>query len=483
MAMANDLMFRPARELAEMVRSGEVTSRELVESSFEAIGRLNDELNAFVTLCEERALAEADAVGAGDERPLAGVPIAIKDLAAITEGVRTTFGSASMADWIPDHDSALVRRVRDAGAIIVGKTNLPEFGILPVTEPDLFGPCHNPWDTSRTPGGSSGGSASAVAAGMVPIAHANDGGGSIRIPASCCGLVGLKPSRGRASLAPDFAEFVGGIAIEGCVSRTVADTALMLDIVSGYETGDPYWAPPPSAPFVEAVDREPDKLRIAFVPTAPIGIPVHEHCSHAAIEAASVLESFGHEVVEAEPPGWNDEGYIDNFITIWIAGTGAEMHTYARLMGMDRLDVSKTEALTQEMVELAKGFSAVDYLRSLEYLQNLSREVVAFWDDYDVLVTSTLAQPPIPIGGLRPQEGEPAMKMLENAAGFVPLTPVFNVTGQPAISLPMSMSPDGLPIGVQLVGPPAGEELLLSLSAQVESAVPWMDRRPELAAA
>jgi amidase len=479
--MANHLLFRPAIELASMVRDGEVSSRELVEDAHEAIERRNGELNAFVTLCEERALAEADAVKAGDDRPLAGVPIAIKDLIALTEGVRTTFGSASMADWVPDHDSALVRRLRAAGAIIVGKTNLPEFGILPVSEPDLFGPCRNPWDTSRTPGGSSGGSASAVAAGMVPIAHANDGGGSIRIPASCCGLVGLKPSRGRVSLGPDLTEMVGGIAIEGCVSRTVSDSAVWLDIISGYETGDPYWAPPPSAPFREAPAREPGKLRIAFVDSAPLGIPVHEDCAAAAREAASLLESLGHDVEETAPE-WNDDGYIDNFITIWTAGTGEEIHTYGRLYGKP-LDVSKLEALTQEMAALAGGLSAVDYLRALEYLQRLTRKVVAFWDDYDVLVTPTLAQPPIPIGALRPKEGEPAMKMLENAAGFVPLTPVWNVTGQPAISLPLSMSPDGLPIGVQLVGPPVGEELLLSLSAQLEEARPWADRRPELAAA
>jgi amidase len=477
----SDLMFQSAGELAAMVRAGEVSSRELVETSYEAIERLNGDLNAFVTLCEERALAEADRVSADDERPLAGVPIAIKDLVAVTEGVRTTFGSAAMEDWVPDHDSALVRRLRAAGAIIVGKTNLPEFGILPVSEPDLFGPCRNPWDPSRTTGGSSGGSACAVASGMVPIAHANDGGGSIRIPASCCGLVGLKPSRGRVSLAPDFTEFVGGIAIEGSVSRTVADTALVLDIIAGYEPGDPYWAPPPSAPFVEAVDRAPGTLRVALATAAPLGIPVHEHCVGAAREAASLLESLGHEVSEAAPD-WNDEGYIDNFIKIWTAGTGEEIHSYGRIRGRP-LDTSKLEPLTQQMLEIASSFSAVDYLRSLEYLQRLARRIVSFWSDYDVLVTPTLAQPPIPIGALRPKEGEEPIKMLENSAGFVPLTPVFNVTGQPAISLPLSISPDGLPIGVQLVGPPAGEELLLSLSAQLEAARPWADRRPELAVA
>jgi amidase len=479
--MQNDLMFRPARELAALVHDGDVSARELVETAFEAIERLNGDLNAFVTLCEERALAEADRVPAGDQRPLAGVPIAIKDLVAVTEGVRTTFGSAAMEDWIPDHDSALVRRLREAGAIIVGKTNLPEFGILPVSEPDLFGPCRNPWDTSRTTGGSSGGSACAVAAGMVPIAHANDGGGSIRIPASCCGLVGLKPSRGRVSLAPDFTEFVGGIAIEGTVSRTVADTALALDVIAGYEPGDPYWAPPPSAPFVDAVDRAPGTLRVALATAAPLGIPVHEHCVEAARDAATALESLGHEVEEGAPD-WNDEGYIENFIKIWTAGTGEEIHSYGRIRGR-ALEVSKLEPLTQQMVEIASGFSAVDYLRSLEYLQRLARRIVSFWSDYDVLVTPTLAQPPIPIGALRPKEGEEPVKMLENSAGFVPLTPIFNVTGQPAISLPLSISPEGLPIGVQLVGPPAGEELLLSLAAQLEAARPWVDRRPELVAA
>src|SRR5215210_4024658 len=226
--MSNDLMFRPAVELAAMVRGGDVSSRDLVETAYEAIEGRNDELNAFVTLCEERALAEADAIEPGDDRPLAGVPIAVKDLVALTAGVRTAMGSNAMGDWVPEEDTALVRRLRSAGAIIVGKTNTPELGILPVTEPDRFGPARNPWDPSRTTGGSSGGSAAAVASGMIPIAHANDGGGSIRIPASCCGLVGLKASRGRISLAP-LGEFVGGIAVEGTVSHTVLDSAAALD--------------------------------------------------------------------------------------------------------------------------------------------------------------------------------------------------------------------------------------------------------------
>jgi amidase len=474
-------MFRPAIELAGMVRRGEASARELVEASLAAIGRLNGELNAVVALCDERALAEADAITAGDERPLAGVPIAIKDLTALTEGVRTTLGCAAMADFVPAIDSAMVRRLRDAGAIVVGKTNCPELGILPVTEPDLFGATRNPWDTGRTPGGSSGGSAAAVAAGMVPVAHANDGGGSIRIPASCCGLVGLKPSRGRVSIAPHLTEVMGGITIDGSVSRTVADTALFLDVIAGYETGDPYWAPPPSVPFIESTRREPGRLRIAFATAPPGGIPVHEDCADAVRETAEALESLGHQVEESAP-AWDDDGYIDNFLTIWIAGTAQQVKEIGELSSKPAT-AGNFEALTLEMAATGNSYSAVEYLTALDYLRLLSRRVVALWDSHDVLLTPTLAQPPLEIGALRPAQGEPAITMLHNAVDFVPFTPLFNATGQPAISLPVSMSPQGLPIGVQLVGPPAGEELLLSLSAQLEQAMPWSERRPQPAIA
>jgi amidase len=477
--MANDLMFRPAIELAGLVRGGEVSSRELVEASYEAIERRNGELNAFVTLCEERALAEADAVEQGDDRPLAGVPIAIKDLVAMTEGVRTTSSMKAMGDFVPEADSALVRRLRDAGAIIVGKTNTPELGILPVTEPDRFGPARNPWNPSRTPGGSSGGSASALASGMVPIAHANDGGGSIRIPASCCGLVGLKGTRGRISLAP-LGEFVGGIAIEGVLSHTVRDTAAAFDILSGYEPGDPYWAPEPSAPFVEAVDRDPGKLRIAFSAVAPNGVAVDDACVEATNETAQLLESLGHTVFEA--PALSDEGYIDNFIRIWIAGVASNVQAAAMQRGRP-IELSELEPLTAQMVEMAGEITGADYLVSLEYLRDMSRRIIAMWSDIDVLLTPTLAKPAIEIGGLRPKEGVPPIEMLNKAAEWVPFTPVWNVTGQPAISLPLHQSESGLPVGIQLVGAPAGEELLLSLSAQLEQARPWADRRPELAAA
>jgi amidase len=353
-------------------------------------------------------------------------------------------------------------------------------GILPVTEPDRFGPARNPWDASRTTGGSSGGSAAALASGMVPIAHANDGGGSIRIPASCCGLVGLKPSRGRVSLAPDYGEYAGGIAIEHVLSRTVLDSAAALDVLAGYEPGDPYWAPDPSAPFAESVGRDPGRLRVMFSTASPNGVPVDPDCVTATEQAASLLESLGHSVEEA--PAFSDEGYIENFIKIWTAGVADEIHTYGRLRGRP-LDRAKLEPLTAQMVEIAETYSAADYLQALEYLRGLSRRVVSLWAGLDVLVTPTLAKPPIEIGALRPGAGEPPIEMLENSAAWVPFTPVWNVTGQPAISLPLHQTKDGLPVGVQLVGPPAGEELLIALSAQIEEARPWADRRPELAAA
>jgi amidase len=476
--MASDYLTLSATEQAEAIRNGEVSSRELVEESLRAIVALNDDINAFVTTAAERALEEADAIEQGDDRPLAGVPIAVKDLIAMTEGIRTTQGMEAMGDWVPDQDSATVRKLRAAGAIVVGKTNTPELGILPVTEPLRFGATRNPWDTSRTPGGSSGGSAAAVAAGMVSLAHGNDGGGSIRIPASCCGLVGLKPSRGRVSWAPEWTEGAIGLPTDGCLSRTVLDTAVTLDLISGYEPGDSYLVPDPSRPFAEtARAADPGKLRIGFAIEAPNGVPVDPECEQAVKNAITLLEELGHEVVEANLP--NDEGYVENFVKVWVGGTGDELHTFERWLGAP-LDRSKIEPLTAQMEEIANGLSATDLLDAMDYLRRLSRLVLAFWTDHDVLITPTLAKPPIEIGALEPAEGEPPIQMLLNSANWVPFTPVFNVTGQPGISLPLHQSQDGLPIGVQFVGPAAGEEILIGLAAQLEQARPWADRRPPL---
>jgi len=468
-----------ASEQAAAVRSGDVSATELVEASLAQIERLNGELNAVITLVADRALAEAERVRPGDDRPLAGVPMVVKDLLQLTEGVRTTFGSAATGDFVPQFDTGLVRRLRAAGAIIVGKTNTPEFGILPTTEPHRFGPTRNPWDRSRTSGGSSGGTAAAVASGMVAFGHGNDGGGSIRIPASCCGLVGLKPSRGRISHAPLVPQ-PAMLSGDGFLTWTVADTAVGLDVGSGYEWGDLAWPPPPSATFLDAVAREPGRLRIGVTTVAPNGVDVHPECVAATERAAQLLESLGHQVAD-EAPDWNAEAFIETFTSVWIAEQGSGVEGIGALVGHP-LDLDLLEPLSREMYEAARGMNAVDAFRALIAIRAYSRGVVRWWADHDVLVTPTLAQPPIPLGSLDPDPGAPALQMLEKSAGFVPFTPPLNATGQPAISLPLHQSADGLPIGVQLVGPPGGEELLLSLAGQLERAAPWAERRPDLAA-
>jgi amidase len=283
------------------------------------------------------------------------------------------------------------------------------------------------------------------------------------------------------SLAPDSADAAAGFDIDGCLSRTVADTAEVLDIISGNEPGDTFLAPPPSAPFDEAPRREPGSLRIAFTTESPNGVPVDEECIAAVREAAELLESLGHRVDEGVPE-WADEGYVDNFIRVWIPHLTGSLNNYARLAERT-IERSDLEPLTRQMAELADGTKAMDYLGALDYLRRLARRVESFWREIDVLVTPTLAGPPIPIGALQPDEGEPPIQMLLSSGGWVPFTPAFNVTGQPAISLPLHQSAEGLPIGVQFVGPPAGEEMLLSLSGQLERARPWADRRPAMAAA
>ena len=477
--VASELMGMSAIEQAAAVRSGELSASELLEASLEEIESQNGEVNAVVTLAAERAREEAGRVQAGDERPLAGVPTVVKDLTQLTEGVRTTFGSEAAGEFVPAFDTALVAKLRAAGAIVVGKASTPEFGILPTTEPQRFGPTRNPWDTSRTSGGSSGGSAAAVAAGMVAFAHGSDGGGSIRIPASCCGLVGLKPSRGRISLAP-LVPSPSAISGDGFLTWTVADTALGLDVGAGYEWGDMSWPPPPTGRFADAVAREPGKLRIGFTTVAPNETEVHPECVAATQQAAKLLESLGHEVDEAAP-AWGGAQFIDTFVQVWTAELGSSVNNLAAVVGHP-IDLDKVEPLSREMAEAARAMSAVDAFGALTRLRVYSRLVVSWWADHDVLLTPTLAQPPIELGSLDPDPGQPAMQSLEKAAGFVPFTPPLNATGQPAISLPLHQSADGLPIGVQLVGPPSGEELLLSLAGQLEQAAPWAGRRPQAAA-
>jgi amidase len=459
-----ELAFLSAVEQARKVRTGEVSSVELVELYLERISRIDATLNSFVTVCADEALATAAALDASDgDGPFRGVPIAVKDLTA-TAGIRTTYSSRAFAENVPDFDTAVVRRIRDAGFVIVGKTNTPEFGTVAFTESELNGATRNPWNTERTPGGSSGGAAAAVAAGLVPIAHASDGGGSIRIPASCCGLFGLKPSRGRISSAP-FGS-LEGLSTAGPMVRTVADAAHFLDVLAGYEPGDPWWAPPPAVPFAESAATEPPALRVAVTSAPPVDAHVDPECVRAVEAAAALLADLGHDVREAAPP-WREPELLTMFIAVWQVGPA-----------LYPVDETLLTPLNRGLVESARATSAADYARTVGALQTIARRVVAFWEEVDVVLTPTLALPPVPIGWQ--EEAAGAIPQLMRNVDFTPFTAVANLTGQPAMSLPLHWTPDGLPVGVQAIGPPAGEALLLQLAAQVERTRPWAGRRPPL---
>ena len=460
-----ELAFLSAVEQARLIREGEASSVELVELYLERIERIEPSLNAFVTVCREEARATARVLDetAGDA-PFRGVPIAIKDLAA-TAGIRTTYSSRAYADYVPDFDTAVVRRIREAGFVIVGKTNTPEFGTVAFTESELNGVTRNPWNTDLTPGGSSGGAAAAVSAGLVPIAHASDGGGSIRIPASCCGLFGLKPSRGRVSSAP-FGSFEG-LSTAGPMARTVEDAAHFLDVVAGYEPGDPWWAPPPERSFAVTTTESPPPLRIAVTSTPPIDVSVDPECVGALTAAAELLAHLGHDVREETPP-WSEPDLFHRFIAVWQVGPA-----------LHPVDEALMTPLNRGLVESARASTAVDYARTVSSLQLLARRIVSFWSDVDVVLTPTLALPPVPIGWQDEVDG-PIEQLFRNTE-FTPFTAVANLTGQPAMSLPLHWSDAGLPIGVHAIGPPAGDALLLSLAAQLEAARPWRDRQPPVA--
>jgi amidase len=471
-ATATDLLFRPATELAGLVRSGELTARELVEASLERIEVLNDRLNAFILVDAEGALAAADAIEPGDERPFAGVPIAIKDVGPAWAGKPLTYGSHLFGDFTPPMHGSVVQRLLDAGFIPVGKTNAPEFGILNVTEPRRYGPTRNPWDLDRTPGGSSGGSAAATAAGMVPIAHGNDGGGSIRIPAACCGLVGLKAARGRVSVAPVLGESF--LAIDGVLSRTVEDTARSLDVLAGPELGDASWAPPPAEPFATALEREPSGLRIAAAINPPIEAPLDPVFERAVRDIGELLASLGHEVEEIELP-WGDPANFADFTKLYAGGIGATVAFAAQMSGQEPAP-ENVEALSLELYRGGLGLSALDYIGATVALQAVGRMVVTAMDPYDAVVTPILAQRQVRIGEIDSETGMEAFRL---SGLFTPYTAVFNVSGQPAISLPL-YEDEGLPVPVQLIGRPADEAGLLALSSQLERARPWADRRPPL---
>jgi amidase len=474
--LVSDLAFLPALAQASLVRRGLVSPVELVETYLRRIEQLDPLLRSYVTVCPERALDEARRLEArgreGYLPPFHGVPVAVKDLTE-TAGIRTTFSCRALAEHVPDRDAAVVRRLRDAGMIVLGKTNTPEFGARPVTESLLNGDCRNPWDTDRTPGGSSGGSAAALAAGLCPVAHGTDGGGSIRIPASCCGLVGLKPARGRVSLAPAVGEVLEGFATSGPIARTVADAAALLDVMAGMEVGDPYWAQEPPGPFLAEVGREPGRLRIAWtgqVPLEGLDVPVDPDCLSAVASTAQLLATCGHDVEEAAPD-WRDPDFVPLFTMVWQASSGL----------IAGIDPKQLEPMNRTLREAAAGVSSAAYVEGVVRLQLLARRIVAFWDTWDVLVTPTLALPPVPIGWTFAPDDP--WREFERGWQFTGYTQIANLTGQPAVSLPLHTGVDGLPVGVQLIGRPAGEAMLIRLAAELERARPWADSRPRLAAA
>ena len=492
-----DFSSHDATSLAELVRTQQVSARELVLAAIENTEELNPKLNAVIHKMYDRALEQARTPVDG---PFTGVPFMLKDLLSWYAGEPIASGSRFFKRWVPPHDTEMVKRYRQSGVIVVGKTNTPEFGLTPYTEPELFGPTVNPWNTSLTTGGSSGGSAAAVASGMVPFAGGGDGGGSIRIPASCCGIFGLKPTRGRTPAGPVAGEHWQGAAIEHCLTRSVRDSAAMLDAVSGPDVGAPYFAAPPQRPFLEEIGRDPGKLRIAFTSKPLLGHSVHDDCKAALADAVSLMESLGHELIEAEPPA-DRERFNRAFLTMVCGEVHADLMDAAKLVGRAATPAD-VEYTTWALHLLGGSISAGDFVFAVHYLRSSSRAVGEFFEKFDVLLTPTMSVPPFPTGSLQPPAHERTLikllgrlraggvlkllgaleKSAEKVFDVIPYAPLFNVSGQPAMSVPLYWNSQNLPIGVHFVGRYGDEATLFRIAAQLEQSRPWMNRRPPVSA-
>ncbi len=476
MAKTDSFASLDAMEQAELVRKRSVRPIELVDAAIERIEKTNPSINAVVTPMFEQARAAARKVPKG---PFAGVPFLLKDLGASYAGARLTNGSAFLRNHVSDHDSELMTRFKRSGLIALGKTNLSEFGIMITTEPRLFGPCRNPWNTERTSGGSSGGSAAAVAAGLVPMAHGGDGGGSIRIPGSCCGVFGLKPTRARTPAGPDHGELWGGLAVHHALTRSVRDSAALLDATAGPDTGDPYWAPPPARPFIKEVGADPGTLRIAFTTIAPTGVPVHADCTMAVHDAATLCADLGHDVTEATMPV-DAERITQAFVTAVSSSVALAIDEYAQLTGQ-KPAAKYFEPVTWAMYEMGHQHSAPTYMLAVEALRRISRDIARFFLKYDVWLTPTLTEPPVPLGSFDATPENPLQGLLRMSS-LMPFTPVCNFTGQPGMSVPLFWNADGLPIGTHFVARFGDEATLFRLAAQLEAARPWANRKPPVSA-
>jgi amidase len=463
-----------ATALAGLIAKGEVGAKDVLETAIARAEQVNPALNAIVHTQYEQARKAA--AGKVPDGPLKGVPYLIKDLGFFETGEPATFGSSLFKDFVADHDSAYVARCKKAGLVFMGRSSSPEFGLNPNTEPRLYGSCHNPWSLSYSPGGSSGGAAAAVAAGILPVAHATDGGGSIRIPAAQCGLFGLKPSRGRISFAPDAGEGWGGLSAGHVVSRSVRDSALMLDCTAGAEPGDPYAAPTPARPFAEAIDRPPGKLKIALMLKDHRGAKLHPECLAAVQGAAKLCESLGHIVEEADP-GLDLTALRPLNARISAANTARSCNVRWKALGRDP-DPEDVEAATWAVYQRGLKVSGVEYVEAIAAVHAAGRRMGAFLTRYDVILSTVLAGPP-PKLGYFDQNGD-VETFVERVTSYLSVTPLHNATGTPAMSVPLHWTADGLPVGVHFAGRYGEEATLLQLAAQLETAQPWFDRVPAL---
>jgi len=464
--------------LADLVRRRQVTPQELLDAAMARVEARDGAINAVVTRMYDAARA---AIAAGlPAGPFTGVPFMLKDLGVLYAGVRTSNGSRIFADHVADHDSTLVARYKVAGLVIMAKTNTPEFGLAATTEPQLFGPTRNPWSLAHSAGGSSGGAAAAVAAGYLPMAHATDGGGSIRIPASKCGLFGLKPSRGRNPAGPDLGEGLAGMATGHCVSWSVRDSAALLDATQGPEAGDPYAAPPLPRPLLDEVGAPPGRLRIAVCATDYLGKPIHPACAAAVEAAARLCASLGHDVEEARP---DFAGLPLGRAWRVVPAANLWMNVSARARALGRAPVpGDVEPLTWAWMQEGRRFTAAEYMETIGIMHGIGRRMGAFLGKYDLLLTATLARPPLTLGELSMTSDDVDRYVAFLFDEFAPLTPLFNQTGGAAMSVPLGSTPDGLPIGVQFGGGIGDEPKLIRLAAQLEQAQPWVQRRPSTTA-